>query len=190
MESAGTPNESDEKLSAEWLADPDVFGLFYRRNVEGVLRFFMARTLDPHTTADLTAETFAVAFERRDRFDGRRGTSSAWLFGIAKNQLRRMRRRGRIDGRARRRLGIPRIELDDTSIERIEELVDLEKRKQALRRALETLPAGTAAALRLRIMDERPYDEVAKELRCSPAAARVRVSRGLSRLLESMGEEP
>jgi DNA-directed RNA polymerase specialized sigma24 family protein len=39
------------------------------------------------------------------------------------------------------------------------------------------------------VVDELPYDEVARRLGCSEGAARVRVSRALTRLAETL-EEP
>ena len=51
------------------------------------------------------------------------------------------------------------------------------------------LPPDQLEALRLRVIDERDYDEIARELRCSEAVVRKRVSRGLATLrarVESM----
>jgi RNA polymerase sigma-70 factor (ECF subfamily) len=55
--------------------------------------------------------------------------------------------------------------------------------------ALEGLPSSESAALRLHILDDRPYDEVARELATTPGAARVRVHRGLARLRHRLMEE-
>lgn len=43
---------------------------------------------------DLVQETFLIAFDRLDRFDGRSSLHS-WMCGIAKNKLRALRRRRR-----------------------------------------------------------------------------------------------
>lgn len=172
----------------ESLESSQAFETFSSRSIKGLLAYFMGNTLDPQLSADLAAETFATAFEHRGRFDPRRGTADAWLLGIAHNQLRHMRRRGSIDYRARRRLGIPPLALDDVSIERIDDLLDIEAMKAALWGALEALPGRTADAIRLRVVDELPYEEVARQLGCSQRAARVRVSRGLGQLHKSMEE--
>jgi DNA-directed RNA polymerase specialized sigma24 family protein len=52
------------------------------------------------------------------------------------------------------------------------------------------LPAGQRDAIRARILEERDYPEIAAELRCSEAAARKRVSRGLAALRRRIGERP
>jgi RNA polymerase sigma-70 factor (ECF subfamily) len=38
------------------------------------------------------------------------------------------------------------------------------------------------------VVDERDYAEIAKDLRCSEAVVRKRVSRGLARMRDQMGE--
>jgi len=44
------------------------------------------------------------------------------------------------------------------------------------------LPADQLQALRARVIDEREYDEIARDLDCSEAVVRKRVSRALSTL--------
>ncbi|MBA3263516.1 MAG: hypothetical protein H0T69_13805 [Thermoleophilaceae bacterium] len=43
-------------------------------------------------------------------------------------------------------------------------------------------------AIRARIVEERDYSEIAKDLRCSEAVIRKRVSRGLASLRDRMEE--
>lgn len=171
------------RLSAE---SPDAFGVFYERHVTAVLRFLYRQTACAETSADLTAETFAAAFESRRRFRDVGVPARAWVLGIARHQLHRSLRRGRVSDRARRRLGIERISLDDESLERIEELADFAHVRDELRSALQRMSPKIASALELRIGQELSYEEVAQRLRCSPAAARVRVARGLKQLSELM----
>jgi DNA-directed RNA polymerase specialized sigma24 family protein len=45
------------------------------------------------------------------------------------------------------------------------------------------------AALRARILDERPYDEIARELRTTESVVRQRVSRALRRLRHDLEEQ-
>lgn len=58
----------------------------------------------------------------RYRFRPRKAPASAWLFGIVRNNLAMSRRRGRVEVRARRRLGMAPLVLTDESIERISAL--------------------------------------------------------------------
>jgi RNA polymerase sigma-70 factor (ECF subfamily) len=102
------------------------------------------------------------------------------LFAIARHQLSRWVRREAIEDRARHRLGIPPMALTDEQLERIDASAELDY----VREALDQLPEGLAKAVSLRVADELPYPDVAVALGCTEAAARVRVSRGLSRLAD------
>ncbi len=175
---------TDADLLRESVRRPEAFGEFYDRHAVQLLAYCARRTWDAQEAADLTAETFAVAFAARRRYRDTGAPAYAWLVGIARHQLGRARRRRRVDDRARRRLGIERVELDDASLTRIEELADLRAMRPALAIALEQLPQDTARAVSLRVADELPYVEVAQRLGCSEGAARVRVMRGLDRLAD------
>ena len=115
----------DETLLAATRTEPTAFGAFYRRHEDRVLGYFLARVGDPEVAADLTAETFAAALTSAHRFRPRKKKPAvAWLFGIARNQLAMSRRQGRVEARARRRLGMAPVVLTDEAIERIAELGD------------------------------------------------------------------
>jgi DNA-directed RNA polymerase specialized sigma24 family protein len=43
--------------------------------------------------------------------------------------------------------------------------------------------------LQLRVIEERPYREIAAQLKCTPQAARLRVSRLLRQLHYTLGEQ-
>ena len=161
---------------------PDAFALFYRRHAEALLTFFVRRTFDPESAADLTAETFAEAFASRSRFRVLGVEAAGWLYGIARHQLSRYRRRGSVDGRARTRLGMPRREVSDEDYERIEELMDFDRIRGGVADAFEELSEDQRAAVTLRVVDGRSYQEVARILECSQQVARARVSRGLRRM--------
>jgi RNA polymerase sigma-70 factor, ECF subfamily len=173
---------SDTQLLLASRDDPVAFVELYRRHGEDLLRYFARRTLDPEAAAELTAETFAEAFASRRTYRDTGVNGVAWLYGIARHELSRFFRSGRIDAAARRRIGLPSQELPPEDYERIEDLVDLTPIKDALTEALDTLAEEQREALRLRVIDGLGYPEVAARLGCAEAAARQRVSRGLRRL--------
>jgi RNA polymerase sigma factor (sigma-70 family) len=173
---------SDEQLLEASSGEPAAFGVFYARHEERMLRYFVGRVGDAEVAADLTAETFAAALLGAHRFQVRRGPAVAWLFGIARNTLAASKRRGRVEARARARIGMPSLVLTDELVERIDALSGP---------ALELvggLPADQQQAVRARVLDEREYPEIAKDLRCSEAVVRKRVSRGLAHLRDQLGE--
>ena len=179
---ASRHSQSDEELLSATRSDPAAFGAFYRRFEERMLRYFLSRVGDAEVAADLTAETFAAALESVGRFRAAKGTAAAWLYGIAHNTLAMSARRGRVEASARRRLGMPPLELTDALIERIDALAG-----PALELVGE-LPPEQEQAVRARVIDEREYADIAKDLRCSEAVVRKRVSRGLAQMREELGE--
>ncbi len=142
---------------------------------------------DREATADLAAEVFAAVFLVARRFR-ERGTGSArpWVLGIARNKLLESRRRGRVEDRARRRLVFEPEVLDDDDLARVDELAAAAD--QPALELVEQLPERQREAIRSRVLEEREYGEVARELNCSELVARQRVSRGLARLRDQLRE--
>jgi RNA polymerase sigma factor (sigma-70 family) len=182
----GTKSRSDGELLRATDTDPEAFGEFYDRHVDDLLRYFVSRTACAHTAADLAAETFAKALLGRGRYNEARGAARAWLFGIAKHELAHSIRTEKVRDRALRRLGVVRPEIDQSSLERIEALLDVRHQVTALRKAISELPVGTRDAVILRVGQELSFREVANRLNCTEGAARVRVTRGLARLYEQL----
>jgi RNA polymerase sigma factor (sigma-70 family) len=172
----------DEELLRAARHVPAAFGVFYERYEERMLRYFLARVGDAEVAADLTAETFAAALAGSHRFRARKGPAAAWLFGIARNTLAMSQRRGRVEARARRSIGAPVLVLTDEVVERIEALGG-----PALE-LVDELPPDERLAVRARVVDEREYADIAKDLRCSEAVVRKRVSRGLARMRDQLGD--
>jgi RNA polymerase sigma factor (sigma-70 family) len=174
--------DSDEELPASTPGDGDAFAELYRRWERPVAAFFMRAVGSGEVAADLTAEAFAEALGSAGRFDPERGEAAAWLFGIARHLLARSRERGRVENQARVRLGLPPLAIDDELIARIEAAG--EERAVSL---LAALPKEQRHALQARVLEEREYDEIAAELRCSESVVRKRVSRGLAALRTRLG---
>ena len=147
---------SDAELLLRSSDRPEAFSMFYERHARDLLRFFARRTFDPETAADLTAETFAEAFASRGTFSGEGTDGIAWLYGVAHHQLSRFFRRGGVDSRARRKLGMPERDLSPDDFDRIEELVDFAPMRDAVEQALSSLPEEQRDATRLRVIEERP----------------------------------
>jgi RNA polymerase sigma factor (sigma-70 family) len=171
-----------ELVAAALAGDGEAFGAFYRRHARQIAAFHLARTRDAQDAADLTAETFAVALEALERFDPERGAPVAWLFGIAKHRVAALHRRGAVEDRARRRLGIDRGQLDDDALEQVESAASAELIRVELREGFEALPPEQRDAIALRVLLDHEYAEVAEAAGVSEVVARKRVSRGLSAL--------
>lgn len=177
---------SDHELLRVAHRDPEAFGVFYDRHGEALLAFLYRRTGCAATAADLAAEVFAAAFAKRTTFRQTEAPARAWLYGIARRQLGSFLRRRSVADRYRRRFGISELTHTDDQLSRVEALVDLAPVAESLHQALGSLPEGQQRALWMRIVDRRSYRDIAGELGCTEGAARVRVSRGLTRLADLM----
>jgi RNA polymerase sigma-70 factor (ECF subfamily) len=158
---------------------PEAFGAFYRRHLPWVLRWLVARVRDRQLAADLAGEVFASALRARSSFDPDRASAEPWLQTIARNVLIDSVRRGRVEDRARRGLGIASLPLTDDDLAQIDALIDEERGVAPATLALAELPPDQAMVVQARVVDGEDYEDIAARLKCSPAVVRQRVSRGL-----------
>jgi len=152
----------------------------YRTAAADVLRWFRSRVPDLDVATDLLSETFAQAVVGIGRC---RATTddelAAWMWGIARNLLRRYYRAQRVERSARDRIGMAA----ELSTPGPDEHPQADPRIGAvLRAALDDLTAETRTCVQLRLVDELSYEAIARQLECSEAVVRQRVSRGLRRL--------
>jgi RNA polymerase sigma-70 factor (ECF subfamily) len=160
--------------------EPTAFDAFYHTHAPALLRYFARRTLDPEAAADLTSETFARAYQHRGQFRGTTDQEAGgWLYTIAQRQLLGFQRRGAVEKRALRQLGIHAPALGDDEYERVEELAELVTLRGKIAGALRELAPSTRLALTLRVVDDLDYRQIAERLDINEPAARARVSRAL-----------
>jgi RNA polymerase sigma factor (sigma-70 family) len=163
--------------------DAEAFAAFYARHERAVATFLMRRTGRAELAADLSSEVFAAALIAFRGGGEPAANEQAWLYGIAQHKLIDSYRRGRVEDDARRKLGMRPTVIDDESLQAIAALT-------AETPALElvaALPEEQRAAVTGRVIEERPYDELAASLGLSEQVVRKRVSRGLAQLRAAMG---
>ena len=164
----------------------DAFAAVYDRHAEEIFAWARVRVGD--YAADLTAEVFARAWISRKRFrDEAEGSAAPWLYGIANNVLRDSLRKQRVEDAARLRLGLPRAVATDPAYDDVDRRASL---PEAALQAIAELPVAEQELLRLRVVEERSYRDIAARLKCTPVAARLRVSRALRRLQLALGGQP
>jgi RNA polymerase sigma-70 factor (ECF subfamily) len=161
------------------------FSLVYEARAAALLAYFVRRTFDVEVARDLMAEAFAQAFEHRDRFRGKTDAEAeAWLYGIARNLFSRYARKGAVHRRAVERLGIAVPAVSEDDHQRIMELAGLADLRKTVADAFSSLPSDQRDALRLRVIEEREYHDVAAMLGVSEVTARARVSRALRQIAD------
>jgi RNA polymerase sigma-70 factor (ECF subfamily) len=176
-------SRSDTELIRASRSDPAAFEVLFERHAAPMRGWLAAQVGDTAAANDLLAETFAQAWRSRKRFVGDDPASgAAWLYGIARNLLRQVYKRGRVETAARRRLGMPEHAPHDDQLEEVLGRLDAQAFAPELDRALATLPVAQRCAVEERVVKERSYEEIAEALACSSENARARVSRGLRTL--------
>ena len=146
-----------------------------------LLSWFRREVKTRDEAADLWSETWARVVASRSKIRGStRAEHAGFVYTIARNLLADWRRRGVIEQRALQQLGIEPLRMDD-------EFPDLDD-PRALKH-LEGLPADQREAVRLRVLEELDYDEIAERTGSTEPAVRQRVSRGLKWLRGRLDEE-
>jgi RNA polymerase sigma-70 factor (ECF subfamily) len=153
----------------------------YERHATDLRRFALYLTGNPALADDLVADAFVRLWTSTSEI--RTETVKAYLIAIVRNLFLNTRRR---EGRD--------VPLDDTHVvadvaASIE--VQIEQREQLahVRATLASLAEVDRSALLLRALHEMPYEEIARVLEISVAAARVKVHRARLRLASAVTGE-
>lgn len=164
----------------------DEFEDVYRAYVGSVTGFFARRCTDPHSVADLTSETSMQAIGSYGRFDPRRGTARAWLFGIARHVYADFRAELARGQDAATRLANQRV-LENDEIDVLLCRIDAEQVGRELIERWSGLPDLEREAIELVDLCDLTPREAAASLGVSSSALRVRLFRARSRLRKEVG---
>lgn len=172
-------DRSDAWWLARSLVDKRGFDIVVRRHYDEIFVYF-ARAVGREEAADLTQQVFLVAFKRRRKFAGD-DTARPWLFGIARNVLRRWYR---TEGRRRRadgRLWGQAVIRPDFA-EDADGRVSAEAVQNELRAALMALPRREREVFILYALGGLTYAEVADTADIPLGTVRSRIHRARLRL--------
>lgn len=168
----------DEAMLAARMAsgDEQAFVTLFRRYQGPVYRFVRHMGGSAETAEDVTQEVFIALMEGSGRFDAARGPLKVYLYGIARNLLRRQ---------IRKQVARPEIELSQLTEVRPaiaaapDALADLERAEAlaSLRRAIVSLPAHYREVIVLCELHELRYEDAALIVHCPVGTIRSRLSR-------------
>ncbi|MEV4106408.1 RNA polymerase sigma factor [Nonomuraea sp. NPDC049695] len=165
---------------------PDAFEAVFDAHYEEIRRY-IGRRVGLDVAEDLAAETFLIAFDRRERFDPSFGEVKPWLYGIATNLIGRHRRAELRRYRALARTGPPPDDdgLDQQVVDRLTAGVTVER----LAKAPARLSAGERDVVLLVAYGDLGYAEVASALRVAEGTVASRLSRARTKLRGALGME-
>jgi RNA polymerase sigma-70 factor (ECF subfamily) len=182
--------------------DESAFLELYRRHQGGLYRFAMHMSGRPEAAADVVQETFLTLIRHSGKFDQEKGSPAAFLYGIARNHLRKLYQKEsryvqlleegepsrssdwtgasvHTNGNGHASANAMRVETVQESLERTE-IVDL------LRDAVLTLPNHYREPVTLCDLEGKSYSEAAALLECPVGTVRSRLNRARSILLEKL----
>jgi RNA polymerase sigma-70 factor (ECF subfamily) len=157
------------------------FEALYRAARDDVFAYVTTLLRDRGAAEDVTALAFERAFRKSGKFDARRGTERAWLFGIARNAaLDELRKRKRTAALA--------ADPADVAPEPDEEM-DRALRRAAVRTALAELPSRDRELIALKFHAGLDNAEIADVLGVSASNAGTRLHRALTKLREILDDQ-
>lgn len=155
------------------------FRALFSENYRQLARYGRHRGLNAEEVDDLIASTFEVVWRRFENIPDGDG-AVLWLYGIAYNQLRNLRRSKRRQTRLAARIPAPSMpesaELSDIPVE-------------AIRTALGSLTFDDREVILLVAVEGLSADEVGVVLGCGSATARSRLHRARKRLAIILEEQ-
>jgi RNA polymerase sigma-70 factor (ECF subfamily) len=168
------PGPNDEIGFRREQADLDA--LFRAHHAE-IVRFLAARLGSRDEAADLAADVFVEAVRSVPRLRWRGRPVLAWLYRVAANMAAdHVRRRGRELSMA-------------TPPQSASEQPNMLPERDALARAMRSLPAEQALAVHLRLVEDYTFAEVGRLMGRSPAACQMLVLRAGRSLRERLRQE-
>ena len=181
MQSSPLSSPSDEQqliasCQAGHLQD---FDPLYQRYVRPIFSFIYRRTRDKQLSEDITSTVFLKALQNVHRYDSRKGSMVAWLYGIARNALtdhfRSNRHHANIDDMWDLSSG------DDTTA-----AADGNMNTAQLREAMSKLDPAKREIVLLRVWDDLSYQDIAAITGKSEASCKMTFSRVIAQLRKDL----
>lgn len=178
--------------------DEEAFTLLYRRKHPPIYRFALHMSGNSALAEDVTQEVFMTLIRDASRFDPERGTLGGFLYGIARNHLRRRWEQERnsvplpetadeIDviiasGPAARANGGGNVTAFPAPSDEFAQVECVTR----VRQAIATLPENYREVVVLCELDELSYEAAAELLECPVGTVRSRLHRAKSILMEKL----
>ncbi|MFN3650843.1 MAG: RNA polymerase sigma factor [Armatimonadota bacterium] len=154
------------------LADAEAMLCGYR---SGIYSYIRRKGFSAEEADDLTQETLIRAYTHLDGFRGL--SMGAWLYRIASNvSIDHLRKQRPVT------VGLESFGFLDSGEEDPVERLHRDERYTALAVLIRQLAPCHQQVLRLRYLEDRSLEEIARQLDCSPMAAKLRVFRAVTAL--------
>jgi RNA polymerase sigma-70 factor (ECF subfamily) len=183
-----SPLSDDELLALLRAGDESAFLALYRRRQGGIYRFALRMSGSETVAEDVTQEVFMTLTQGDGHYDSSRGSLSAYLYGVARNQVLRRLEKDRFlspiyeedEGRESR--------APESLISLNDPLGDLTRKEMiaSVRQAVLALPAHYREVVVLCDLQEMSYADASAALGCPVGTVRSRLSRARALLVEKL----
>lgn len=167
--------------------DEEAFTLLYRRHQAAIYRFALRMTGNAWAAEEIVQDVFMTLMREPKKYDARRGTLGAFLYGVARNRvmkhLERLPREVSIEEKSKNRSGA-RMELQDALTPAV--WAEKRERMERVRAAVLELPPEFREALVLCELEEMSYEEAAQMAGCPIGTIRSRLHRGRALLMAKL----
>jgi len=181
---AAVQADSDAEIIRLSAQEPERFAQIFDRHYAEI-HGYVARRLGSGLADDVAAETFLIAFDRRDRYDAAYPIARPWLYGIASNLVFRHHRTEIRQYRALARTGAD--DVADGHAEQIERRVDAQSVRGALAAALAAIAPADRDVLLLVAWAGLSGEEAARALGVPAGTVRSRLHRARKKVRAALG---
>jgi RNA polymerase sigma-70 factor (ECF subfamily) len=176
---------TDEQLLALAMGgDEDAFTALYRRRQGPIYRFALHMSGSAQIAEEVTQDVFVFLAQRGHDFDASRAPLGAYLFGVARNYVRRAMERSFSESQRTS----PAEEHADSLVADSDTVLDIARRQEsrAIWKAVLSLPAHYREVVVLCDLQESSYADAAAAIGCAIGTVRSRLHRAHEMLAKKL----
>ena len=174
-----------ELLKLAVARDENAFCLLYERLKGPIFRYAYYMTASRSAAEELLQEVFMALLKNADRYKPTQGELAAFAFGIARNLVRRFRKRERLSEELPGDEVLERISVSHPETELASQLMRFQGIERT-RAAIATLPDHYRQVIVLCDLCELSYAEAASRLECAVGTVRSRLNRAHALLAQKL----
>jgi len=180
----------DELLALLRAGDEGAFLTLYHRRQGGIYRFALRMSGSETVAEDVTQEVFMTLVRGDGHYDSSRGSFSAYLFGVARNQVLRRLEKDRFLSQIYEDEEGWETSTPESLITLNDPLGDLTRKEMidSVRQAVLALPAHYREVVVLCDLQEMSYADASVALGCAVGTVRSRLHRARALLVEKLRE--
>lgn len=176
-----------EVLKAALTGEEDAFLLLYEKLKGGIFRYAFYMTNSSDAAEEVTQDVFMALLKEGNNYRADRGDLGAFVFGIARNLVRRAQRRERPHQPLPDDEGIHRLAASlVTEPEALQRRLIRNESLEQVRAAIGSLPDHYAQVVVLCDLCEFSYADTANRLRCPVGTVRSRLNRAHAMLAKKL----